>query len=261
MGILHEGSTQTWLLSEGLAKRVRALFLPSPRAIIMFVWTLGVVVLLLHVFDYFETFSKWIIFFIFWLITFKWPAIHCNVCDVNAQFEKKKQWRCYNYFNVTITIALVKAQKRHRLVSEIASVFSGRAILEIIAREVHTKHVIALCFQPIKTLDFTQTCNKYIYLSHKVCYFCNYFTIYIYIYIYVSPNLTSLCPLLAKSWLRACYRLLYNQAVIFSAVGAFPTICLSFQMCVCIYDNQNLEWRSQILRQKICLFLCQNNSW
>ena len=38
--------------------------------------------------------------------------------------------------------------------------FFGRAILEIIAREGHTKHVIALCFQPNKTLDFTQTCNK-----------------------------------------------------------------------------------------------------
>ena len=71
-----------------------------------------------------------------------------------------KQWRCNNCFNVTITIVLVTSQKRHRLVSEIAGVFSGRAILEIIARDGHTKHVIGLCFQPIKTLDFTQTCNK-----------------------------------------------------------------------------------------------------
>ena len=60
-------------------------------------------------------------------------------------------------------IVLVTSQKRHRVVSEIAGIFSGRAILEIIAREGHTKHVIALCFQPIKTLDLTQTCNKYIY--------------------------------------------------------------------------------------------------
>ena len=52
-------------------RRVRALFLPSPRAMIMFVWTLSVVFLLLHVFDYFETFLKWIIFFIFCFITSK----------------------------------------------------------------------------------------------------------------------------------------------------------------------------------------------
>ena len=75
-----------------------------------------------------------------------------------------KQWQCNNYFNVTITIVLVTSQKRRRVVSEIAGVFSGRAILEIIAREGHTKHVIALCFQPIKTLDFTQTCNKIIFI-------------------------------------------------------------------------------------------------
>ena len=43
-------------------QRVRALFLLSPRAIILFVCTLSVVFLLLHVFDYFETFLKWIIF-------------------------------------------------------------------------------------------------------------------------------------------------------------------------------------------------------
>ena len=56
------------IIARGLGKnnartrRVRALFLPSPRAIIMFVWTLSVVFLLLHVFDYFKTFLKWIIF-------------------------------------------------------------------------------------------------------------------------------------------------------------------------------------------------------
>ena len=81
-----------------------------------------------------------------------------------------KQWQCNNYFNATITIVLVTSQKRHRVVNEIPGVFSGRAILEIIAREGHTKHVIALCFQPIKTFDFTQTCNIYIYIyiSHRI---------------------------------------------------------------------------------------------
>ena len=169
IGILHEGSIQTWLLPEGLAKIMPEpegwghYFLPSPRAIIMFVWTLSVVFLLLHVFDYFETFLKWIIFFIFWLITSKITLL-IIATFVTLTHNLTKQWRCNNYFNVTITIVLVTSQKRHGLVSEIAGVFSGRAILEIIAREGHTKHVIALCFQPIKTLDFTSACNIYIYI-------------------------------------------------------------------------------------------------
>ena len=60
--------------NNGRTLRVRALFLPSPRAIILFAWSLSVIFLLLHVFDYFETFLKWIIFFFFRLIT---PEITC----------------------------------------------------------------------------------------------------------------------------------------------------------------------------------------
>ena len=81
-------------------------------------------------------------------------------CFLALTHNLTKQWQCNNYFNVPITVILVTSQKRHRVVSEIAGVFSGRAILEIIAREGNAKHVIALCFQPIKTLDFTQICNK-----------------------------------------------------------------------------------------------------
>ena len=71
-----------------------------------------------------------------------------------------KSWQCYNHFNVTITIVPVTSHKRQTMVCETAGLFSGRAILEIIAREGHIKYNIVLCFQPIKTFDFTQTCNK-----------------------------------------------------------------------------------------------------
>ena len=51
------------------------------------------------------------------------------------------------------------ATETTQVVSEIAGAFSGRA--EIIARKGHIKYNIALCFQPINTFDFTQTCDNY----------------------------------------------------------------------------------------------------
>ena len=55
---------------------------------------------------------------------------------------------------LTITIVLATPKKLYRVVSEIAGVFFGRAISESIAREGHITYNVALCFQPIKTLDF-----------------------------------------------------------------------------------------------------------
>ena len=107
-------------------------------------------------------------YFLHLLTYYTWNNLLFIATFVTLTHNLTKQWQCINYFNVTITIVLVTSQKRHRVVSETAGVFSRRAILEIIAQEGHTKHVIALCFQPIKTLDFTQTCNKVSFANHTI---------------------------------------------------------------------------------------------
>ena len=56
-----------------------------------------------------------------------------------------------------VGIVLVASHKRHWMISEIASVFSEKAISIIIARKGHINNNIALCFQPNKPLDLTQS--------------------------------------------------------------------------------------------------------